>query len=110
MGFTERIEYLTDFESIKTYLEEQDCFHDYSLGNIHINERERKIKLFIEDVTDYKKYPKEGTGKIWDIEVADYFNLKIDVDSAMPFWITEVTSLNDVKGLSVELDNGYIEF
>ena len=64
--WTEREKYLTDFNQIKKHIEDQDGFHDCTLGSFSIKEN-RKTRFTIEEVIDSRNYPKEGTGKVWDL-------------------------------------------
>ena len=48
MGWTERKERLTSFKSIMDYIEKEDSFHDYRIGNIDYSENE--VDLTIEEV------------------------------------------------------------
>lgn len=107
--WTEREKYLTDFNQIKKHIEDQDGFHDCTLGSFSIKEN-GKIRFTIEEVIDSRNYPKEGTGKVWDLEADGVSNLRLDIDTAMCFWITEIVPLDNGIGLSIGGVNGYIEF
>ena len=63
MGWTEREMVLTSYEEIIKYLEDQDGFHDYRIGNVHYDGS--KADVTIEEVVPGAKI-QDGTGLVWD--------------------------------------------
>ena len=105
MGWTERKERLTSFKSIMDYIEKEDYFHDYRIGNIHYSENE--VDLTIEEVIPGKKI-QDSTGLVWDFHFKGVTFFIISVDVVLGFWIMEVTSGNKPNEIEFNLDSGII--
>ncbi|MGN0634300.1 MAG: hypothetical protein ACI4JW_10605 [Oscillospiraceae bacterium] len=97
--WTERAEIISDFNEAISYIESQDCFHDYKLGNVQIFDS--KIIILIEE--DIKE-----NAHIWDFSFFNTSELKIDMDCVMPSYIRELEINNHF--VTIGLDNGYISF
>ena len=97
--WTERAEIISDFNEAISYIEFQNCFHDYRLGNIQIFDS--KIIIMIEE--DIKK-----KAHIWDFSFFIISELKMKMDCIMPAYITEI-EIKD-HAVTISLNNGYISF
>lgn len=105
MGWTERKERLTSFKSIMDYIEKENYFHDYRIGNIHYSENE--VDLTIEEVIAGKKI-QDSTGLVWDFHFRGVTFFIMSVDVVLGFWIWEVTSGNKPNEIEFNLDSGII--
>ena len=45
MGWTERRQILTSYEDIVKYLEDENCFHDYRIGNAQYDGRDADVTI-----------------------------------------------------------------
>lgn len=105
MGWTERKERLTSFKSIMDYIEKEDSFHDYRIGNIDYSENE--VDLTIEEVIAGKKI-QDNAGLVWYFHFRGVTFFEMSVDVVLGFWIWEVTSGNKPNEIEFNLDSGII--
>lgn len=97
--WTERAKTLSNYSEVISYIEFQDCFHDYILGNIQISNSE--IKVFIEE-------DKKGDAHVWNFSFFHTSDFKMEMDCVLPAYITEIEINNHI--VSISLNNGYISF
>ena len=105
MGWTERKEILTSYESIMGYIEKENSFHDYRIGNIHHSENE--VDLTIEEVIPGAKN-QDSTGRVWDFHFKNITSFEISVDVVLGFWIVEVVRGEKPNEIAFNLDSGFI--
>lgn len=105
MGWTARKEILTSYESIMDYIEMENFFHDYRIGNIHYSESE--VDLTIEEVIPGAKI-QDSTGLVWDFHFKGVTSFEISVDVVMGFWITEVVRGKKLDEIAFNLDSGFL--
>ena len=103
--WTERIKYLNNLEEIDAYLKYENCFHDYLIGDFSFDGNSASIN--IEEPT--KNTFKNGeTRKIWDLEINQIIDIKIENDCIFRFMIKDTYIDNEY--FILELDQGYIKF
>lgn len=54
MGWTEAERYITKYDEIVQYLDEQDAFHDYRIGHLE-HEDADQVSVYVEEVLPGKK-------------------------------------------------------
>jgi hypothetical protein len=105
MGWTERKEILTSYKSIMDYIEKENDFHDYRIGNIDYSDNE--VDLTIEEVIPGAKI-QNSTGLVWDFHFKGVTFFEISVDVVMGFWIMEVAHGEKPNEIAFNLDSGFI--
>lgn len=85
--WTEREKYLTDFDKIRNFLQEEYSFHDYRIGFLCYEGTQARIT--IEDDTPNQK-PSDNNGLIWDFDFEGVESFVIDSDCVTGFWIDEI--------------------
>ncbi|MCI7326284.1 MAG: hypothetical protein MR537_01390 [Clostridiales bacterium] len=105
MGWTEREKILTSYEEIIKYLEDEDYFHDYRIGNVHYDGSNADIT--IEEVIPGAKI-QDSTGLVWDFHFKDVTSFEMSVDVVMGFWIYEVERGEKPNEIAFNLDSGFL--
>ncbi|EUB16450.1 hypothetical protein HMPREF1508_1251 [Shuttleworthella sp. MSX8B] len=105
MGWTERETVLTSYEEIIKYLEDQDGFHDYRIGNVHYDGS--KADVTIEEVVPGAKI-QDSTGLVWDFHFKGVTSFEMSVDVVMGFWIYEVERGEKPNEIAFNLDSGFL--
>lgn len=101
--WTERIKIITTFDEALVYIESQNGFHDFRLGNIEV--RKNTVKIMIEEDTGNKH---NKNAHIWDFSFTDISDLNFDMDCVLATYITEVEIEDQL--IYFNLSNGYISF
>lgn len=94
---------IKNFDEAISYIEEQDSFHDYILGNLEVNYN--SITIMIEEDTKEKH---NENAHIWDFTFQKISALKFTMDCILPSYIAEILIEN--QAVVFELTNGYISF
>lgn len=105
MGWTERIRILKTYREIKEYLENENCFHDYRIGNVHYAGNIADVT--IEEVIPGAKI-QDSTGLVWDFHFKGVTSFEMSVDVVMGFWILEVECGERPNEISFNLDSGVL--
>lgn len=101
--WTERERVIDNWEEAMLYIESQDCFHDYRLGNIEISEN--LIKVMIEEDTGSKNNEK---AHIWDFSFGKISEVKCVMDCVITPYVDEVSIEN--HNVTIALNSGCISF
>ena len=105
MGWTERKEVLTSYEEIISFLEEENSFHDYRIGNIQYSSNEATVT--VDEVVPGAKN-QTGTGLVWGFHFRNIAFFEISLDVVMGFWIAEVERGEKPNEIVFNLDSGFI--
>ena len=105
MGWTEREKILTSYEEIVKYLEDEDYFHDYRIGNVSYDGNNADVT--IEEVIPGAKI-QDSTGLMWDCYFKGVTSFEMSVDAVMGFWICEVERGENPNEIVFNFDSGFL--
>ena len=101
--WTERARIIKKFNEAISYIEKQDYFHDYRLGNLEI--QNSSVIIMIEEDTREKH---NDNAHIWEFRFENISNLNFTLDCIMDSYISEVLIENNEVRFG--LTNGCISF
>ena len=104
-GWTKRKEVLTSYEGIISYLDKENNFHDYRIGNIEHTASETMIT--VEEVIPGVKV-EDSAGPIWDFHFKGVTFFEMMVDVVLGFWIMDVDRGEKPNEISFSLLSGII--
>ena len=105
MAWTKRKEIPTSYEDIINYVENENSFHDYRIGNICHNETETEIT--IEEVLPGREIP-DNTGLIWDFHFKGVTSFEMNVDVVLGMWVFDVDRGDKPNEIAFNLHSGNI--
>ena len=105
--WTERLKTISNFNEAMSYIESNNDFHDYRLGNIevHKNQSRNTITIMVEEDTGNKH---NQNAHVWDFSFNNTSEEKFEMDCIIPAYISEIEIEDHL--ITFSLNNGYFSF